>query len=146
MAHAAAPGPKRLFIAMQRARGSQVTLRKVTHQHALRGSDLCRGKRNLINFRLAVHLLESSGDLHESHRGGCWSLCPGSSPGSTVPLSFSLQAGCPSAQRQRLGLELSLAVVVATIRPSVNKLILSFTVIRDCGSKHLLLLMSLKVG
>lgn len=37
-------------------------------------------------------------------------------------------------------------VVVATIRPSVNKLILSFTVIRDCGSKHLLLLMSLKVG
>lgn len=120
---------------------------KVTHQHPLRGSDLCWGKCNLINFCFAVHLQESS--ACGSHPGGCWSLCPGSSPGSTVPLSLCPSppwAGCPSARGQRSCLELSFVVVVATIRPSVNKLILSFTVIRDCGSEHLLLLMSLKVG
>lgn len=78
-----------------------------------------------------------------SQPGGCCpsvlapalSLCP------SVP-----RAGRPSAQSQRPGLELPLVVAVATIRPSVNKLILSFAVIRDCGSKHLLLLMSAKVG
>lgn len=89
MAHAAAPGPKRLFIAMQRARGSQVTLRKVTHQHALRGSDLCRGKRNLINFRLAVHLLESSGDLHVGHTVGAAGL-------SVLAPALAALSLCPS--------------------------------------------------
>lgn len=56
---------------------------KVTHQHALRGSDLCCGKCNSINFCFAVHLLQSS--ACGSHPGGCCSLCPGSSP---VPLSL----------------------------------------------------------
>lgn len=61
-------------------------------------------------------------------------------------LSPSPPAGRVSFSTEHLGLKLSLVVMVVTIRPSINKLILSFTVIRDCGSKHLLLLMSLKVG
>lgn len=58
--------------------------------------------------------------------------------------------GAPAAwasfRTEHLGLTLLLVVMVATIRPSINKLILVFTVIRDCRTKHLLLLMSLKVG
>lgn len=76
---------------------------------------------------------------------GWSSRSPGSQPHGVFP--FSVSTSQPGAlQHRALRLEAIACVVVATIRPSVNKLILSFTVIRDCGSKHLLLLMSLKVG
>lgn len=70
--------------------------------------------------------------------------------GWPVPLACSRSpsppAGPVSLSTEHLGLKLLLVVMVATIRPPINQLILPFTVIRDCRSKHLLLLMSLKVG